>query len=128
MDVTIAGIIIGLFIGWRMDGLDLFSMMAGAAVAGGFFLAQYLLSRGKWIGAGDIFLGVMMGIWLGWPNTLAALLIAYVLGALGGLFLLVVRKRKLTSTTPFGTYLALGTFVALFWGQAIINWYANLFF
>ncbi|MAF25332.1 prepilin peptidase, partial [bacterium] len=44
-------------------------ILAGA-IGGGFFLAQYILSRRRWIGSGDIRLGLLMGIILGWQMLL----------------------------------------------------------
>ncbi|OGL66515.1 hypothetical protein A2856_02380 [Candidatus Uhrbacteria bacterium RIFCSPHIGHO2_01_FULL_63_20] len=95
----------------------------GAALAGGFFLLQYVLSRGRWIGGGDIRLGVLMGSMLGLPATLGALVIAYVIGALVGLGLLVAKKADGKTEIPFGTFLTASTFLMLFWGERIIGWY-----
>ncbi|MBD3360759.1 hypothetical protein GF366_03080, partial [Candidatus Peregrinibacteria bacterium] len=53
-----------------------------------FFLLQFLLSGGKWIGGGDLRLGALTGILLGWKLGLIALIIAYVLGAIISLILL----------------------------------------
>ena len=58
-----------LYFGWHAWQ----SMALAALVGGGFFLIQYLISKGKWIGGGDIRLGVFMGVILGWPNILCAL-------------------------------------------------------
>ncbi len=115
---ALAGLFFNIFLGH-----SLLSMLIGALIAGGFFFLQYVISSGKWIGGGDVRLGVMMGIWLGWPVTLVALFIAYVVGAFVGLLLLASRKKHLSSAIPFGTYLALGTFVAMLWGERILQWY-----
>ncbi|PJA92731.1 MAG: hypothetical protein CO133_01610, partial [Candidatus Komeilibacteria bacterium CG_4_9_14_3_um_filter_37_5] len=50
------------------------SLMAGL-IGGAWFYGQYLLSRGQWVGAGDIFLGVAMGLLLGWPWIILALIL-----------------------------------------------------
>lgn len=107
-------------------GVSWASMLWGALAGGGFFLLQYVVSRGKWIGGGDVRLGIMMGVWLGWPSVLSALVIAYIVGAIASLFLLTLRKKTLASATPFGTYLALGTFITMLWGEKIIIWYGGL--
>jgi prepilin signal peptidase PulO-like enzyme (type II secretory pathway) len=96
------------------------------AVGGGFFLLQYLVSRGKWIGGGDVRFGVMMGVLLGWPNILVALFIAYVLGAVVAVPLLIFKKKKMKSEVPFGAFLAIGTAAAMFWGSWIVNWYVGM--
>ncbi len=118
------GALIGLFFNLYLH-YSLTSMLIGLLVAGGFFGLQFVISKGRWLGGGDVRMGVMMGVWLGWPIILAALFLAYVLGAVAGLSLIVSGKKELTSTIPFGTFLAMGTFVAILWGNRIINWYLN---
>ena len=95
----------------------------GAAI---FFLAIVLISRGKWMGVGDIKLAFFMGLFLGFPNVLVALFSAIFLGAIIGLGLVISGQKTLKSEVPFGPFLVTGIFVALFWGQQIINWYLNL--
>lgn len=91
-----------------------------------FFLAIYLLSRGAWMGFGDVKLAVFMGLFLGWPNILVALFIAFLLGAGVGITLILARKKNLRSQVPFGPFLIMGTFLALFFGNAIVDWYLGL--
>jgi len=120
------GLIIGFLINFFALHYPVDSLLIGAAVGGSFFLLQYLVSKGRWIGGGDVRLGFMMGIWLGWPNILVALFVAYILGALVAVCLLVCRKKDWASEIPFGTFLAIGTFVALYQANNIINWYLGL--
>ena len=96
----------------------------GAAV---FFLTIVLISRGKWMGAGDIKLAFFIGLFLGWPNILVALFLAFFIGAIIGIGLIASHKKSLRSEVPFGPFLVAGTLIALFWGQSIINWYLNFF-
>ncbi len=106
--------------------ISLLSLLFGILIGGGFFLLQYLVSRGRWIGSGDIHLGILLGALLGWEEVLVALFIAYVVGALVGLGLLVTRKKKMQSELPFGTFLAVGGWVAMLWGSQIVAWYVGL--
>ncbi|OGH65697.1 MAG: hypothetical protein A3J66_01450 [Candidatus Magasanikbacteria bacterium RIFCSPHIGHO2_02_FULL_47_14] len=99
------------------------SIALGVGVGTGFFLLQYAVSKGKWIGGGDIRLGFFMGAVLGWPGILVGLLTAYILGAVVSLILIGAKKATGKSTTPFGTYLSVGTAVALLAGDYIIEWY-----
>lgn len=102
------------------------SMLIGAGIGAGFFLLQYVVSKGRWIGGGDIRLGFFMGIVLGYPRVILALFLSYIIGAAVSLLLIVMKKKQLASETPFGTYLTVGTFIALFWGNYIIDWYMGL--
>jgi len=40
--------------------------------------------------------------------------------------LILLKKKKMKSEVPFGPFLVAGTFIALFWGQTIINLYLGL--
>lgn len=102
------------------------SMLWGAVAAGGFFFAQYSISRGRWIGDGDIFLGVTLGVFLGLPRTLVALMLAYCVGALYALWLIVTRKAELRAQIPFGTFLSIATLVSVVYGLEIVEWYLRL--
>lgn len=108
---------------WR--GLSSPALSAFGAAA--FFLAIVLLSRGRWMGAGDIKLAFLMGLILGFPNILVALFLAFFWGAIIGVGLIISGKKNLKSEVPFGPFLIAGTFFALFWGEKIMNWYLNLF-
>lgn len=123
--VMIPSIIIVFFTQFLVGENWLYLLFA-AFIAGGFFLAQYLASQGKWIGGGDIRLGVFMGFVLGWPNVLVGLLLAYFIGAIIAVILLIKNKKNLKSEIPFGPFLAIGTLIAMFWGQQIISWYWGL--
>jgi len=102
-----------------------FSVLFGVIIGGGFFFIQFAASRGRWIGGGDIRLGVLMGLILGYEKMIAALAIAYLVGALVALFLLVTKKKKLRSKLPFGTFLTLSTLIVLLYGNQIIDWYLS---
>lgn len=125
-----AGILfIGILI-FQFFNLSIFpsvaSMLVGAGIASGFFLAQFLISKGRWIGGGDIRLGVLMGVILGWKLTILALFLAYIIGAVIGIILLIFSKKKFDSQIAFGTFLTVATFICMFWGDGILNWYFRL--
>jgi prepilin signal peptidase PulO-like enzyme (type II secretory pathway) len=93
------------------------------------------------MGAGDVKLAFLMGLVLGWPNILVALFLAFTLGAIVGLTLILVSREpfsvgerfsrnyslnySLKSQIPFAPFLIIGTFVALFWGERLIGWYGG---
>lgn len=119
---AIIGIIFNIFIFHQ----DIYKIALGFVFGGGFFLVQYLVSRGRWIGGGDVRLGAMIGIWLGWPNIAAALFFSYIVGLIISLPLLISKNKQWDSTIPFGTFLAIGTFWALYCGDSAIEWYIGL--
>lgn len=91
-----------------------------------FFLSLIILSKGKWMGMGDVKLAFFMALFLGWPNILVAVFAAFWLGTLVSLPLLMFGKKGLKSQIPFGPFLIAGTFLAYFWGGQIIAWYFRL--
>ena len=97
-----------------------------AIIASGFFFVIFLISKGKWMGFGDVKLAILMGLLLGVRPVLAALFVAFFLGSVISIFLMVSHKKGLKSEIPFGPFLIAGTFIALFWGSNIINWYLGL--
>lgn len=105
---------------------SLLNMLAAALAGGGFFLLQFIISKGKWIGGGDIRLGLLMGVIVGWPNIIWALMIAYLVGALVSVGLIVIGSKEWKSQIPFGTFLCAATLLTLFWGDEIVSWYLNL--
>lgn len=105
-------------------GLDL---LFGGLLLGGFFAFQLLLSRGAWVGGGDVRLAVLVGVLLGPIVGLFALLLAYVLGAVIGGYLLLTKRIKFTSHVPFGTFFAAATLMAMILGQGVVTEYLAMF-
>ncbi|MDD5749642.1 MAG: prepilin peptidase [Patescibacteria group bacterium] len=108
-------------------GMLVWSLFTAMLVGGGFFFLQFVISQGRWIGGGDVRLGALMGAILGWPHILTALFIAYILGSVFSIFLLAGRKKGLKDKLPFGTFLALATFLTMLYGQILVDWYWSLF-
>lgn len=88
----------------------------------GFFYALILVTRGKGMGGGDVKLGGFIGLGLGFPNGILAVVLSFFLGALISLGLIFLGKKKFGQTIPFGPFLVTGSLIALFWGKQIINW------
>lgn len=93
-----------------------------------FFLSLIIISRGKWMGMGDVKLSFFMALFLSWPNIIVAIFLAFWLGTLVSLPLLIFGKKGLKSQIPFGPFLITGTFIAFFWGERIIVWYLQIAF
>lgn len=83
-------------------------------IAALFFLLMVLVSRGRWMGMGDVKLVLLMGLFLGWPKILIALLVAFWSGALVGIILIFLKKKGLKEQIPFGPFLVSGTILSLF--------------
>lgn len=104
--VGIIGAVVGI---WLLDLIRI----------GGYWLLQK-----EAMGAGDAKLAAMIGAWLGWEKVLLTLLLAALLGALGGILILPLRPKN-QSLFPFGPFLAIAALVSMVWGSQIINAYAE---
>lgn len=98
----------------------------GALIPFTFFVFQIVISKGKWIGGGDLRLALFMGIILGPAKVVVALFIAYLIGSIVGISLIMAKKKSMKERIPFGPFLCIGTFIALFWGQQLIDWYFGM--
>ena len=96
-------------------------------VIAGVYYALYFFSKGKWVGFGDVKLGLFMGLALGWQAGLACLLLANVIGCLFVVPGLLTGKLKRDSRIPFGPFLIIGFVIAGLWGQQLFDWYLGGF-
>jgi len=103
------------------------NFLIAAIIAAGFFLLIFLISKGRAMGFGDVKLAVLMGLLLGMPNIFLALFLAFFFGAIIGIILMVLQKKSLKSEIPFGPFLIIGTFIAILYGEQLVNWYMHLF-
>jgi len=104
-------------------------LFIGIGVGVALFLigGMYFVSQGRAMGFGDVKLALFMGIALGWPDVLAALFFAFVAGTLVSLPLLLLRQKSFKSLIPFGPFLALGTMMAMWFGDTILGRYFSIF-
>lgn len=93
-----------------------------------FFFSLVAISKEKWMGMGDAYLSILLGLVLGWPKILLGLMLAFALGAAVGVVLILLKKKTMQSQVPFAPFMVLGTFLALFFYDAIANWYFQLFY
>jgi len=100
----------------------------GLLVGGGLFLALFYGSRGRWLGGGDVKIGLFFGAWLGPLYALVALIVGFYSAFLIIIPLMLSRKiRNLKQKIPFGPFLLGGVFVATLWGQPLVDWYMRVF-
>lgn len=92
-----------------------------------FFFMLVSVSREKWMGMGDAYLVILLGLIVGWPQILLALFLAFAIGAVYGIILIVLQKKKMNSQLPFAPFLILGTFLTLFLYSPLTEWYFSWF-
>lgn len=87
-----------------------------------FFLALFLITRGKGMGFGDVKFSFLMGLFLGFPKIIVGLYLAFLTGAIVGVILILCRKKKLKgSTVPFGPFLVVGSILSLFYSDFFLK-------
>jgi len=88
-----------------------------------FFALLWGVSKGKWMGFGDAKLALGIGWFLGITEGVAAITLAFWIGAIVGVSLLYLNKKKygLKSSIAFGPFMILGTAISFFWGEKIIS-------
>lgn len=100
----------------------------GAVVIGGMFFGLFELSKGKWLGGGDVKLAPALGLLASSP--LKALLIVFfasVFGLLISLPLMARHKATRHSMIPFGPCLIAATVLIVLAGDVIIRAYLGVF-
>jgi len=105
---------------------SILSGVIGGAIGFVFFLIVLIISP-RGMGAGDVKLAGLIGLVVGFPLIIAALLIGIFIGGVVAVTLLLLKIKGRKDVIPYGTFLALGPMVTLLWGNEILNWYLGLF-
>jgi leader peptidase (prepilin peptidase)/N-methyltransferase len=128
MDPGIAHLFLGPYLGpvWRSIG----ESILGAAVSSGIiWLMAWLYERFRHregMGLGDVKMIGMIGAFLGLPAALLTLILASLLGAVGGLiFIFATRKQASTYELPFGSFLGLAALALAAYSKLAITWYSH---
>ena len=107
---------------------DLITLGYTLMVSAGIFYLLHIVSKGKWIGDGDVRLGVAMGLFLPGPaEAWLAIFVASLSGVIIALPAIFKNKKALKMKLPFGPMLIFGLFVAFIFGSQLIDWYNSTF-
>jgi leader peptidase (prepilin peptidase)/N-methyltransferase len=130
-EITLPGLILALVYAPFRTDLNLTQALGGAVVGSGFLLfiygAYYLFRKKEGLGMGDVTMMLLIGAYLGWKLTFFTLILASFVGAIVGVIFILFRKKDLQYSLPFGTFLAPAAYIALLWGDPIIQAYFSLF-
>ena len=120
--ITLPGIVLGLGAGSYLVGP--INSVLGFLLGGGLFYLLAVLSRGG-MGGGDIKFIAAVGALLGWQKVLLVIVLGATLGSIIGLALMIAKKKDRKSQIPFGPFLAIGTLIAIFFGEDLISMYLS---
>jgi leader peptidase (prepilin peptidase)/N-methyltransferase len=104
----------------------LFSTLGSVALLSGLYLLLYVISKGQWIGFGDVKLGLGLGLLLAdWRLAFIALFAANLIGCLIVVPGMISGKLSRQTHVPFGPLLILGLLVAQFFGPHLVSLYTT---
>jgi len=99
------------------------STIGSISLLAGLYGALYVVSKGAWIGFGDVKLGISLGLLLAdWRLAFIALFFANLIGCVIVLPGLLRRNLTRESKIAFGPLLIVGTLIAWWWGSQLISW------
>jgi leader peptidase (prepilin peptidase)/N-methyltransferase len=87
-----------------------------------------LVTGKEGMGYGDFKLLAAIGAWLGWQLLPVVILLSAVVGSVVGIALIAFGGRSSQTAIPFGPYLAAAGFIALLWGERLVELYQAWFF
>lgn len=96
--------------------------LLGAALPYAVIVAYRWWRGVEGMGLGDVKLLAMIGAFLGWRGTLLTLALGATAGAAVGITLVLSGRGRGDTELPFGTFLAIGALVSLFWGGRLMVW------
>lgn len=132
VDMWVFTVGIALALVWRFslwcDVNTLYDTLLGGVAAAILPFCLSVFSREKWMGFGDSFFAFWIGCLGGFPLSLVGIFLAFLIGSIFGIIILVVEKQKeaMKMKIPFGPFIAFGGAVALAYGSVILDNYLKL--
>lgn len=108
---------------------SLMNLLGAVMILSGLYLALWFLSKGQWIGFGDVKLGLALALLVGdWASAFIALFFANIIGVIIVLPGLLMGKISRQTRVPFGPLLILGGVIAVLLGRVLVEWYTSLLY
>ena len=128
--ITLPLLWLGLLISLPELFVDSHTSIVGAACGYLSLWAVYhlfkLLTGKEGMGFGDFKLFAALGAWMGWKMLPLIIVLSSFVGAVIGIALIILTKRDRQIPIPFGPYLAIAGWVALIWGDSIMQAYFSV--
>jgi leader peptidase (prepilin peptidase)/N-methyltransferase len=111
----------------RMMLLRLLSVMMSFLLLFAVRWTYRVVRHREGLGLGDAKMLAMIAAFLGLHLALLALFLGVLAGALYAVSLVVLRRATSATRLPFGSFLAIGGFIATLAGPSLLHWYLALF-
>jgi leader peptidase (prepilin peptidase) / N-methyltransferase len=127
--LSLGGAVLGLAIAAWPGGFPFLAALVGGLAAYGLMWAVKLggeaILKKPALGVGDIHMMAMVGAFVGLSGALLTIFLGSVLGLAIGVPLAAIKGKLEAMGTylPLGTFLALGAAITYLWGDAMIGWY-----
>lgn len=95
-----------------------------AALYAFYFLLMIIYPSG--MGFGDVKLAGVLGLylgWFGWQHAIVGTFLAFLIGGLVGVLLMLLGRAGRKTLIPFGPYMIIGAWVALACADSLADWY-----
>lgn len=111
------GLVIAFLYGFSNVAITI-DLLLGMLVGGGIFLVIALIGKliyGKEaMGLGDVKFTAALGLYFGFTNIIVISVMAFIIGALIGIALIICRIKKANEYIPFGPFIIIATFICMF--------------
>ncbi|MGD2088430.1 MAG: prepilin peptidase [Candidatus Aminicenantes bacterium] len=125
LEITIGGAVVFLLYSFFNPVISVFNAFGSALGAALVFAAIYYfylkVRNIEGLGQGDIWMMLLLGSFLGINKLVIAVLLASFSGLIVGMLFIIFKKKDLKLALPFGTFLSLGSYISLFWGNEILK-------
>jgi leader peptidase (prepilin peptidase)/N-methyltransferase len=117
------GLVLSLFGVFTDSATSIIGATAGYLSLWIIFHLFRLLTGKEGMGFGDFKLLAAMGAWMGWQMLPLIILLSSLVGAIVGIIMMGLRRHQSGQPMPFGPFIAAAAWIALIWGDKIIDYY-----
>jgi prepilin signal peptidase PulO-like enzyme (type II secretory pathway) len=106
-----------------------FSGLVGGFLAFIFFFLMVSVSKEKWMGMGDAYLAFLAGFVMGYPKIIFTTVLAFFIGSVCSIILLVMKKKTMKSQVPFAPFFVSAIILAIILPEIfpVLKYYYLLF-
>jgi leader peptidase (prepilin peptidase)/N-methyltransferase len=107
---------------------DLGRGVLGGVIAFAIYFALAMIYPAG-MGFGDVKLAGVLGLylgWVGWASVAVGIFAAFIVGAIVGIALMIVRRGGRKTVIPFGPFMFVGALIGLWLGPALLTWYGSI--